>query len=163
MTLTCKGTVHYSVSAVAGAQSYLWSFPAGWIGSGTTNTVSAVTGGSGTMSVSASGLCGVSPAKTLSVTVRTCTGINEVAGDDTQLSVFPNPNNGEFELKMNRTGNGNAALKVYDLVGTLVYETEIVNDGLSKKINVAALSNGIYLVHVNSDHQEYTVKVIVGK
>ena len=35
-TLTCPGTVHYSVSPVANAVSYTWHLPAGWLGSSAT-------------------------------------------------------------------------------------------------------------------------------
>jgi len=163
LTLTCKGTVHYSVSPASGAQSYIWNLPSGWVGSSTTNTISAVTGGNGLLSVSASGSCGVSPAQTLSVTVKTCTGINELVNTDTQLRLFPNPNNGQFELIINGTVNKYATLKMYDLFGKLVYETELINDELSKKINADVISDGVYFLKVNSDQKEYVLKVIINK
>lgn len=65
----CSGSLAvYSVSPVSGALTYTWSFPAGWSGSGTGNSVNVTTGSSGTISVSANNSCGNSSVQTLAVT-----------------------------------------------------------------------------------------------
>jgi len=59
----------YSVTAVAGATSYLWTLPSGWTGTSTTNSITvSQTSTGGTVSVIAINSCGNSPAKTLAVT-----------------------------------------------------------------------------------------------
>ncbi len=67
----CVNSINtYSVAPVAGALSYGWTFPGGWTGTSTTNTVAPTAGSSGTMSVVATNACGNSPVTTLSVTVN---------------------------------------------------------------------------------------------
>lgn len=67
---SCQGLPQtYSISPVSGASSYNWSLPAGWSGSSTTSAISATTGVSGTLSLTATFTCGTSPATTISVTV----------------------------------------------------------------------------------------------
>ena len=62
----------YSIPAVTGATSYTWTLPGGWIGTSTTNSLSAVastTGGN--ITVTANNSCGSSIAQTLAVTTNT--------------------------------------------------------------------------------------------
>lgn len=58
----------YSVPAVPGATSYVWSLPSGWTGTSTTNSITVIPGpSSGTISVSAANGCGSSNVRTRSV------------------------------------------------------------------------------------------------
>lgn len=68
----CAGSTNtYSVSPVANASTYNWTLPAGWIGSSISNVITATASAtSGTISVTASNICGTSPAVTMTVTVN---------------------------------------------------------------------------------------------
>lgn len=70
-TNICWGSNNtYSISSVTGATYYTWNFPGGWTGSSTTNIVSATSGNTGNISVTASGLCGTSLPLVLNVVVN---------------------------------------------------------------------------------------------
>ncbi len=86
-------------------------------------------------------------------------GLANQSNESVDWSVYPNPNNGQFEIKMD--GKTNAKIKVYSLIGQMVYETEITNDNVSKKINLDGVSNGVYFIKLNSNNKEYTKKIIV--
>lgn len=59
----------YSVAAVPGATSYIWTLPAGWSGTSTTNSITVTTTSSGgTISVAAVNSCGSGTARTLAIT-----------------------------------------------------------------------------------------------
>ena len=59
----------YSITAVSGATSYIWTIPGGWIGTSTTNSINVnVIGTSGMITVKAVNACGSSTASTLAVT-----------------------------------------------------------------------------------------------
>ena len=66
----CAGShVTYSISPVPGATSYTWTFPGGWTGTSTTNSITLTAGtSSGTISVTANNSCDSSAAQTLTVT-----------------------------------------------------------------------------------------------
>jgi len=69
-TLACTGsTQQYSIQSVSTATSYSWSVPSLWSGTSTATTVSTSINAAGTISVTASNACGVSPTRTLSVQV----------------------------------------------------------------------------------------------
>jgi hypothetical protein len=72
-TAACIGapSTIYSVNPIVGASTYVWSLPAGWSGSSTTNSISATPGVSGgIISVFASNTCGSSATETLNVIVN---------------------------------------------------------------------------------------------
>lgn len=63
-----SSTEIYSIAAVAGAISYQWTLPSGWVGISSTTSISTTVGSnSGTISVTAVGTCGNSIAQTLAV------------------------------------------------------------------------------------------------
>ncbi len=69
----CQGeSPTYSVAPVAGATSYTWTLPAGWIGNSNSNSITVIPGNnaqSGNISVTANNSCGASSSRTLAVTV----------------------------------------------------------------------------------------------
>lgn len=71
-TTVCQNSTNlYTVPAVAGATSYIWTLPAGWTGSSTSNTINVTAGASsGTISVVASNSCGNSASSLLVVNMN---------------------------------------------------------------------------------------------
>ena len=69
-TILCQpATQTYSVAAVSGATSYVWTLPSGWSGSSSTNSISVTVSSSGTLAVAASNSCGPGLQRTLAVAV----------------------------------------------------------------------------------------------
>ncbi|MBN8696909.1 MAG: T9SS type A sorting domain-containing protein, partial [Bacteroidetes bacterium] len=68
----CEGSNQtYSISPVSNANSYVWTYPSGWISSGTTETSNATAGAnSGTITVAAQNACGTGSSQTFTVTVN---------------------------------------------------------------------------------------------
>jgi len=93
----------------------------------------------------------------------TPTAIKDSEIETINWSVFPNPNNGKFEVKMDGTGNETVKIKVYSLIGQMVYETETVNDNNAKSIDLDKVSNGVYFIKVSSNNKEFTKKVVINK
>lgn len=95
----CTGVAQtYSVSPVAGATSYTWTLPAGWVGTSTTTSISPSTiGANGQVTVTANNACGSSTASVLNVTVipvatmpGAITGATTICPNQTQVySVSP--------------------------------------------------------------------------
>ena len=90
-------------------------------------------------------------------------GLVNQTNESIDWSVYPNPNNGQFEIKMDGVTNGNVKIKVYSLIGQIVYETEVTNENMTKRINLDNISNGVYFIKLNSNNKEYTKKIIVNK
>ncbi|HEY0109452.1 MAG TPA: kelch repeat-containing protein, partial [Fibrella sp.] len=69
-TTVCSGASQpYSITPVSGATSYTWTLPAGWSGTSTTTSITAMPGATGgNITVSASNACGTSLTSSLAVT-----------------------------------------------------------------------------------------------
>ena len=68
--LVCSGAIQtYSINPISNATSYSWSFPNGWAGNSTTNSLTLIPNDSnGIISVNANNVCGSSYARTMTVT-----------------------------------------------------------------------------------------------
>ncbi|CAM4160613.1 T9SS type A sorting domain-containing protein [Gillisia limnaea] len=72
-TAVCPGVIQtYTVPNDPNASEYIWTYPSGWTGSSTTNSVTVTSGnsGSGTITVKAKNSCGTSEARSLAVSVK---------------------------------------------------------------------------------------------
>ncbi len=79
-------------------------------------------------------------------------GINNFNADlSSMLSVFPNPNNGRFELKLNATKRVNGEVVIVDVTGKRVYNEQL--DVMGTYFNTVDLSNmpkGLYTVQLRT-------------
>jgi len=67
----CSGASSiYSVPSVMGAATYTWTLPAGWSGSSTSTSITAIAGNTGTITLTASNGCGTTGAVSFPVTVN---------------------------------------------------------------------------------------------
>lgn len=100
----------------------------------------------------------------------TCTGNNDrvaVKGSkiDNKLMVgvttsklYPNPNNGTFNIVMVREIKENINVEVYDVFGKVVYKD--IKQGANFSINALDLSSGMYIVRLSSGDYNETIKFI---
>lgn len=75
------------------------------------------------------------------------------------IKVYPNPTNGNFTIAVN--GINKAHIKIYNLIGKLIYETSI-----EKKTtlinNYGRFKSGLYLVRVLADNNKvFNQKLII--
>lgn len=78
------------------------------------------------------------------------------------FSIYPNPNNGTFNIKMKATNSEKINVSIYDMRGRQVYKNRF--DAYSQFGNVIDLGNvgsGVYLVNINDGLQTITKKIIV--
>jgi len=137
-TVACQGATQlYSIAPVAGATSYTWTFPGGWSGSSTSNTILITTpSGVGQVAVKAGNVCGTSPSRTIQVSVSPTIAASQqltlCAGD--QLVVGTQT--------YNATGTYTTLLKRSSGCDSLV----TTNLTIDATINTAVIANDIELV-----------------
>ena len=78
------------------------------------------------------------------------------------FSITPNPNNGEMTLHFEHI-NGNIGLKVYDMRGALIDETQFYNslDSFSKSYSCANKSKGVYFLVVTFKEGTLARKIVI--
>lgn len=92
------------------------------------------------------------------ITVDVCTGINSV-NSNLNLSVQPNPNNGEFALILN--ANQFADVTIFDATGKVVSTKRVQPN---QRENIVLETSGIYLITaVSSDGSRSIQRIVVQK
>lgn len=78
------------------------------------------------------------------------------------FSIFPNPNRGEFTVKLQSTTNAAIDIKVFDLRGRKILQRRVENTGrLKEKIHLEDANSGLYLVHISDGLKTVIKKIIV--
>jgi len=93
---------------------------------------------------------------TVSVSVIICSGLESNNADEGQITLYPNPNNGNFTLKLNNTTL--KKIEISDISGRIVETNISSKDQID--ININSLSNGIYYVKIQSENSLKIIKVI---
>ncbi|HRE23617.1 MAG TPA: T9SS type A sorting domain-containing protein [Bacteroidia bacterium] len=76
------------------------------------------------------------------------------------VSIYPNPSTDKFYLNFNEAVKGNAAVKLFNGVGQLIYVTE-VNNVSGKVVELEKdLSKGIYFMQLTTEKGTFQTKII---
>ena len=82
--------------------------------------------------------------------------------DFASFNVFPNPNKGEFTIKLNGSNSDNISLNVYDLRGRNIYNDSFKNNGeLNKKIRLKNVQSGMYILNISDGLKSSSKKIII--
>lgn len=93
------------------------------------------------------------------IIVQTATGVDENQ-EKVDISVFPNPSNGQFQVNINDLSLlKNADLAIYNVVGEKVYQTVITESNPTIVLNHPV--KGIYLLKIGNGEAILTKKIIV--
>lgn len=87
---------------------------------------------------------------------------NKVSG----ISIFPNPNNGQFRMKFSLSKPALLSIKIYNILGTCVFDSGIQQYVLDKNIfsfNSHIFPCGLYLVHILGEKTQRCIKMIVNR
>ncbi len=85
-------------------------------------------------------------------------GLEELAS--TLITVFPNPNNGEFSVSLDEVFTTEVNITVRDLSGRIVYQNTVANqDTLS--IELTDVTNGVYLLELSNDEARVSSRIVV--
>ena len=100
--------------------------------------------------------------------VTLVSGVQQISGQNSNLNVFPNPNNGTFTIKgsLNSTNDDNLMVSVMNVSGQVVYKSNIVvHNGVINTLVALerSLPEGYYLLNIQSATQNEIAKFIIQK
>jgi len=104
------------------------------------------------------------PACRTTVNPNTITGINDITDNSVYgINVYPNPNNGRFNLRFTSEKNNDVTIGVRNLVGQLVYEKKLngFTGDFNEELNLSDLGKGVYIVNVETPTTKQNTKVVV--
>jgi hypothetical protein len=127
---------------------------------GTNNNVFAATGiPVGTYPFTYTVSNGVCPdaSTTLSVTLTTCTSVEE---NELSFTVYPNPNEGIFNITSNVSEV--VSITIMDVQGKVVYNNKVsITGGTPKVISMDNVETGMYILNIASDSNVSTQSFII--
>ncbi len=136
---------------VSGASTYTWS-------NQQTNTSFTVAPNASTVFVvNGTDLNGCKGSNTVNITVKPCTGIDEVAATQLGVEVYPNPSNGQFSLKSDVFGQ-DVVLTIFNTTGQLVYRGTV--EMSNHQLDLQYLAKGLYYLKVTEGNRYQMVKIV---
>lgn len=101
-----------------------------------------------------------SSSDTTSVTVDVCSGM--VSYDEAIVTVYPNPNNGTFQISVNNLNASEMQITICDMQGKIVYDSVEQNsaNGFTKEISLGDVANGVYFLKLSTADSVNVYKVI---
>ena len=97
--------------------------------------------------------------KNSNVTIN-CTGIvsNNNLNFNNNFKIYPNPSNGKITIQTN-SPKYNIIIK--DIIGQTIYkDTDLLDN---ETLDITFLTNGIYLININSGNNNTTKRIIINK
>ena len=96
-----------------------------------------------------------------SILESTCTtGISEAEQEENNLSIYPNPNNGNFNVAYDYVGD--VIIQIHNVLGARIYKEEIKANGyFTKALNNSEIKNGIYFVSIKTKDRTLVKKLII--
>jgi uncharacterized delta-60 repeat protein len=150
--IVCKNwNAVYETAAHTGS-TYVWTVTGGTIvsGAGTASlTVNWNTTGTGTLKVVETSVLGcVGTSSLYNVTVNACVGMEELTTKGT-FSVFPNPVQNRFTVKLNEKAGDNSQLRIIEATGRVVAAFPISkNCEVIEGIDISNLKSGFYYLQM---------------
>jgi len=146
-----------SVSATGGSGAYTYE----WSNGETTATISGLTGGDYTVTVTDVSGC-VDP-YTETVTVDVVVGVGDV--DFAQsIRLFPNPAKHVANIDYSFEDSRNLMITVTNAVGQVVYQQEAPQGQRARvELDLSNYSNGVYFVQFNDGENQLTRRLVVNK
>jgi PKD repeat protein len=152
----CDGEmVNFTSNSIGNVETYSWTFEGGEPATSDEENPSVVYATAGTYNVSLTISDGATDNTMLKegyIVVHNCTGLGEVQAFT--MEVYPNPNNGQFTLKVNQS----AKVEIISAVGHTVYTNEFIG---KETIDLAEQAEGVYFVKVETENETMVEKIVV--
>lgn len=156
-TFCAGGSVVLTEVAVTGC-TYQWYKGANPIAGATALTYTATTAGNYKCRVTKTASGCYKNSNTIAVSVP-CKEGEEVTVEN-ELIIYPNPNNGTFNVTSTTTQNNSNILVIYNALGQQIYDLQIFTESgrINENIVLNNLAVGVYFIHLNGKVQKLIIE-----
>lgn len=92
------------------------------------------------------------------VIINCVTGINENETADARINLFPNPNNGQFQIQLSEEHELPTSINIQNILGQVVLNMDVTSN--NTKVDLNDTPKGIYMVLINYREYVITKKII---
>ena len=96
------------------------------------------------------------------INISNSTGIDE-ANANSSITIFPNPNNGNFNIDIKNTDNEKIAINIFNSIGQSVYQVNNKTINGVYNLDLTNQSSGIYFVQIIKGNATYQKRITVSK
>ena len=101
------------------------------------------------------------PAGQLHTAIAGCSASVGITENNSGISIYPNPNNGDFFIQNNGKSK-NVDIHVFDIQGKEIYNSILnLNTGSSEMISLGNLNKGMYIIHMNTNEGRKVQNIII--
>ena len=80
----------------------------------------------------------------------------------TNLAIYPNPNNGNFNIQFTSNSSNEINVGVHDMRGREIFAKKYSNNGLfNENLQLNNAQSGIYLVTIQDGSSKVTKKIVI--
>ena len=152
----------YTVPAITGATSYIWTLPTGATGTSTTNSITLNYGSgsaSGNLKVKGHNDCGDGSEANLAITVCLGVGIEDNTITN-KIEVFPNPTKDLFYVTINKPFNNDFKVEICNSFGQ-VLQTILKQQRDNKfSVDLTNYPKGIYVIRFSDKETYFNCKIV---
>ena len=76
------------------------------------------------------------------------------------ISVYPNPNNGKFNISL-KNSISKMQVTIYNALGQKIYESSTRSPLPENEIDFSLHPKGVYLIKINDGESNYTDKIVI--
>jgi len=89
-------------------------------------------------------------------------GIDDNEGKISDLVIYPNPNNGNFNIQFTSTSGNEIKVNIHDIRGREILDKSYNNNGLfNETLQLGSIQSGVYLVTVQDGSRKEVKKIVV--
>jgi hypothetical protein len=92
----------------------------------------------------------------ISILVSNCTGLNNITANSEKVSVYPNPNNGEFVIDTKTQDQ--KEVQIIDVTGRIISEFKSTDETI--QVNINDIAKGLYYVNIKINSLENKFMII---
>ena len=88
--------------------------------------------------------------------------LDVVKNEVSDLMVYPNPNNGNFNVKFKNTVTDKVELNIYDMSGRTIFNKNYTSQGdFNENIQLSAVQSGVYLMTIFDGERTQVQRIII--
>lgn len=157
--ISCSGCTD-GMAAVTGITGGVAPYTISWSNGLSGDTITNLAAGTYQVVVEDASGCSV----TIDVVVDPYSTSNEEANIlDNSVEIFPNPSNGEFNVKLNLPYNGTVQIELIDITGKVVVNksVKLIGTLINKPIDMSYHAAGNYMLKITAGNERYVKKVVI--
>ncbi len=103
--------------------------------------------------------CGNASNCNFDVNITTTVGIAE--STRVEISIYPNPNQGLFQLDLGSGKNQDVSVRIYSLLGSIVYDEQNIETNGIYNLDLLHVEKGIYYVSIKTEEETIIKKILI--